>query len=145
MDQGSLDRAQSMMDGQWDQEGMISSNPTNYVAFIYDSDEAGDLGISFSVKNEQRFAPVNESYFTVKKDNQGKWEFRLEETIDTLVRFSRGGLPVRLLGVPSFIFDLVVELKSVLIMAGSIILLRNAKRSLGNLHGLKMPLLPTLP
>ena len=78
-DKGSLDRVQAMMDVQWEQEGLVSRNPVNYVAFIYDPDEAQDLGICFSVKNEQRFAPVNSliSRFTATLKGIGSSEWMI--------------------------------------------------------------------
>lgn len=124
-DQGSLDRAQAMMDGQWAQEGLVNDQPTNYAAFIYDPTEAQDLGIAFSVKNEQRFAPARESYFAVRKNPDGQWQFRMEETIATLKRFASLPYPVRLLGIPSFMFELVQELKRrepIRLPAGSVLL-----------------------
>ena len=106
-DGASLARVQAQLDGLWDQEGLRSELPTNYLNFIYDPDEARDLGISFSVKNEQRFTPVAESYFTVHKDAERKWQFQKDETIARLRRYAEDGKPVRLLGIPSFIFELI--------------------------------------
>lgn len=110
-DQDSLDRVQSMMDVLWEQEGLISDIPTNYVNFIYDPEDAKDLGISFSVKNEQRFARPKSSYFTVKKNARGAWEFQKEETIRRLRALAEEGSPVRLLGIPSFIYECCLALE----------------------------------
>lgn len=110
-DQGSLDRVQGMMDVLWGQAGLVTEEPTNYVAFIYDPKEAKDLGIAFTAKNEQRFATTREDFYTVRKNKSGQWEFRLEETIETMQRFAREGYPVRLLGIPGFLFELVTELE----------------------------------
>ncbi len=111
LDQASLDRAQNMLDVLWEQEGLTSDRPTHYVNFIYDPEEAKDLGISFSVKNEERFAPVKSSYFTVKKDKTGQWEFRKEETIRHLETIAKEGYPVRFFGIPSFMFELLDWMK----------------------------------
>jgi phenylacetate-coenzyme A ligase PaaK-like adenylate-forming protein len=111
MDDKSLDRVQAMLDTLWEQEGLIGNEPTNYVLFVYDPDEAKDLGIAFSDKNQQRFAPVHSSYHTVKKDKNGNWEFRIEETITTMKEFAAEGKPVRLFGIPSFVHELLLVLK----------------------------------
>ncbi len=111
-DEESLSRVQSMLDGLWVQEGLVSSEPTNYVNFIYDPEEAKDLGIAFSVKNEQRFAPARESFFTIRKNKQGAWEFQAEETVRRLREYAKRGEPVRILGVPSFIYELLVALEN---------------------------------
>ena len=110
-DQASLDRAQGMLDVLWEQEGLTSDKPTNYACFIYDPDEARDLGIAFSIKNEQRFAPAKNSFFTIRKNEKGEWEFQKERTLLTLKAYVAQGLPVRILGVPSFIHELVLHLK----------------------------------
>ena len=110
-DHGSLDRVQRMLDVLWAQEGLVSKTPTNYINFIYDPDEAKDLGIAFSVRNEQRFATIQSSYFTVRKNPLGAWEFRIEETVAKLREVAAAPHPVRFLGIPSFIFELVDRLK----------------------------------
>lgn len=110
MDNSSLNRAQSMMDVLWEEEAIISNEPTNYLCFIYDVNEANDLGISFSVNNEQRFAPINRSYFTIHKDGND-WRFRVEETYSILLSYLEEGKPIRILGVPGFIFEFIEYLK----------------------------------
>ncbi len=110
-DQGSLDRVQSMMDVLWSQAGLVTDQPTNYVVFIYHPDEAKDLGIAFTAKNEMRFANPKEAFFAVRLNASGQWEFRLNETIAAMERFAEEGTPVRLLGIPSFLYDLVVEVR----------------------------------
>lgn len=112
-DEESLNRVQGMMDVLWAQDGLVSDVPTNYCNFIYDPEQAKDLGIAFSVKNEQRFTPVKDSYFAVKKNAEGHWEFQVEETIRRLRRYAEEGSPVRLLGIPSFIFELLQKLQEV--------------------------------
>jgi len=110
-DEASLARVQSMLDGLWEQEGLVSNEPTNYVNFIYDPEQAKDLGIAFSVKNEQRFTPVRESFFTIRKNASDAWEFQREETIRRLRGYAKEQSPVRILGVPSFIYELLQALE----------------------------------
>jgi hypothetical protein len=111
-DKDSLRRVQSQLDVLWEQEGLTSERPANYCELIYDPEEAKDLGISFSVKNEERFAPVHESFFGVKKGPNGAWEFRLKETIAKLREYEASGRPVRFGGIPSFYYDLLIALES---------------------------------
>jgi phenylacetate-coenzyme A ligase PaaK-like adenylate-forming protein len=61
-DQGSLDRVQRMMDVYFEQEGFVSKNLNNYFIFNYDPDDAGDLGIAYTEKNQMRFAPIHEQF-----------------------------------------------------------------------------------
>jgi hypothetical protein len=111
-DVGSLARVQRMLDVLWEQEGLVSSRSTNYVNFIYDPEQAKDLGISFSVANEQRFAPANESVFVVKKNEAGVWEFKAGLAEEKLREFAKDSTrPVRILGIPSFMFECLMSLE----------------------------------
>lgn len=110
-DEESLARVQAQMDSLWAQEGLVSSVPTNYCNFIYDPDDAQDLGIAFSVKNEERFAPMKESYFVVRKNAEGNWHYDKQKAIDKLRQYEAQGAPTRLLGIPSFLFELLEELE----------------------------------
>ena len=109
-DQASLDRVQGMLSTLWEEEGLVSDRPTNYLMFVYDPAEAKDLGIAFSDKNQQRFAPAAESYYAIRKDASGGWEFRKEATLRKLAEFARDGKPVRVFGIPSFIHEFLDEM-----------------------------------
>ncbi len=111
-DQPSLDRVQMMLETLWLQEGLVSDEPTNYILFVYDPDEAKDLGVAFSDKNQQRFAPVAKTFHAVKKSpSTGQWEFRLEETIAAFEGYVQEGRPIRFFGIPSFFFEFIVALE----------------------------------
>lgn len=110
-DEDSLRRVQSMMDVLWDEVGLVTDEPNNYVAFIYDPEQAKDLGIAFTAKNEMRFTPIKEAFFAVQKNASGEWEFQLEKTIARLRHFAQQETPVRLLGIPSFLFELIEEVR----------------------------------
>lgn len=110
MDQASIDRAQAMLDTLWRQEGLVSEVPTNYVMFVYDPEQARDLGIAFSAQNRQRFAPVKSSTYAVRKDAAGDWVFEKERIIAHLAQVAREASPVRLIGITAFLYELVTEL-----------------------------------
>jgi len=106
-DQASLDRVQRMMDVYLEQEGIVSARPNDYMIFNYDPDDAGDLGIAYSEKNQMRFAPVHDSYFAIKKDASGAWQFDKQKSYDTLKRFAQSGCPLRIFAMPAFLFEFV--------------------------------------
>lgn len=106
-DKESLDRVQAMLRNLWIQEGLVTDRPTNYLQMVYDPDEAKDLGIAFSVKNEQQFAPAARTYYAVKKNSEGDWEFKYRETVAMLREYCREGKPIRILGITRFIFELL--------------------------------------
>ena len=109
-DQESMDRAQSMMKVLWEQQELVSDEETNYMMFIYDPNDAKDLGISFSIANQMRFAPVADSYFAIKKDSNGNWKMDFEEIFAKLEQYQAEGKPVRIHGIPVFIHDFMLEM-----------------------------------
>jgi phenylacetate-coenzyme A ligase PaaK-like adenylate-forming protein len=111
-DQGSLNRVQAMMNGYFLQEGWISSDPVNYLIFNYNPEQSGNLGIAYSIKNQLRFAPANNSFFSIQKDEKGEWVFEKEKTLYTLKRYCDEKFPIRIIGMPSFIYDFTLFLKS---------------------------------
>ncbi len=110
-DQSSLDRCQSMMDGYWEQEQFISEELTNYLVFTYDPDDAKDLGIAFSDKNQLRFAPVSKVHYAIKKNSTGDWYFDKEAMKQKLHAFAKDNKPVRIFGMPGFIYEFLTSLK----------------------------------
>jgi phenylacetate-coenzyme A ligase PaaK-like adenylate-forming protein len=112
-DQGSLDRVQRMLDVYFEQEKMSSTQLTNYLIFNYDPDQAGDLGIAYTEKNQLRFAPVAEEFYAVKKDESGQWRFLKEKAFSVLESYSKDSKPIRILGMPAFLYEFVEYCRSV--------------------------------
>jgi phenylacetate-coenzyme A ligase PaaK-like adenylate-forming protein len=111
-DQKSLDRVQRMLDVYLEQEGMVSSVPTNYIVFSYDPADAKDLGVAYSEENQLRFAPVKSVYFALKKNAEGEWHFDLEAALAILLKFASEEEPTRVFGMPAFIFGFLEFLKA---------------------------------
>ncbi len=111
-DQASLDRVQMMLETLWRQEGLVSAEPNSYLMFVYDPEDAKDLGIAFSDKNQQRFAPVKESVYAIRKNARGDWEFDHASILAAAERFSSEGVPVRLFGMPAFLFEFLELLEA---------------------------------
>ncbi|HTL11992.1 MAG TPA: acyl-protein synthetase [Bdellovibrionota bacterium] len=110
-DADSLDRVQSTLDTLWTQEGLMSDQPTNYLGFVHDPDDADDLGIAFSCKNEERFAPAKRSFYALKKDSAGGWKFDLDRMLARVREYEAEGLPVRITGIPAFLFEFVEAMR----------------------------------
>jgi len=109
-DRESLDRVQAMLRLLWIQEGLVSEKPTNYLQMVYDPDEAQDLGIAFSVRNEQQFAPACRTFYAIRKNNKDQWEFKVKEAVETLRSYVEEGKPIRISGITRFIFELLEAL-----------------------------------
>jgi phenylacetate-coenzyme A ligase PaaK-like adenylate-forming protein len=110
-DQPSLDRAQSMLDGLWEQQGLKSAKPANYLMFIYDPAHAKDLGIAFSIANQQRFAPIADTYFAIRKNAEDQWYLDMAGVMAKLDQYSREDHGLRIHGIPSFIFEFIQNLR----------------------------------
>ncbi|MBI4678627.1 MAG: acyl-protein synthetase [Elusimicrobia bacterium] len=110
-DQASLDRVQRFLETLWQAEGLVSSEPTNYLMFVYDPGEAKDLGIAFSDTNQQRFAPVARRFYAIRKGDGGGWEFRKDGTLAALKEYAAEGRPVRIFGIPSFMYEFLDFMK----------------------------------
>jgi phenylacetate-coenzyme A ligase PaaK-like adenylate-forming protein len=111
LDQNSLARAQDMLLALWSEQGFVDTRPTNYLLFVYDPAHAKDLGIAFTMENQMRFAPARDNYFTIRRSGDSDpWEFDIAGTLATLRRYCAQGSPVRILGMPSFLFDFLAAL-----------------------------------
>jgi hypothetical protein len=81
--------------------------PTHYVMVNYDPNDAKDLGVAYSDENLKRFAPPRETFYGIRKNSSGSWEFRRDETLDRLRRYGAGKNPVRVMGMPGFLWELI--------------------------------------
>ncbi len=104
-DQGSLDRGQAQLTGLFVQEKLVSNQSTHYLCFNYDPREAHDLGIAFTDQNQQRFAPAARVHYTIRKNAQGEWASRTEDTIAVLRDFASDVKPVRIFAMPAFLYE----------------------------------------
>jgi hypothetical protein len=119
-DAASLDRCQAQLSGLWEAEGLLSHEPTNYLMFAQDPKEAKDLGMAFAVTNQQRFAPAVRVFYAVRQGLTGAWEFRKADTLRALKEFASSGMPLRIFGMPGFIFEFLEEMReAVRLPAGS--------------------------
>lgn len=112
-DENGLRRVQRMLDVLWEQEGLISDTPTNFVMFSYNPKYAPDLGTAFTKKNQMRFAKQqNKVHYVLDMNEKGEWEFNKHRAINVLKEFQDEGLPVRLHGMPGFIHEIILELQA---------------------------------
>ncbi|MGE0174898.1 MAG: hypothetical protein AB7T49_19050 [Oligoflexales bacterium] len=112
-DQQSLDRAQSMLDGLWRQQGLVTESPVNYLMFIYDPKDASDLGIAFSIANQMRFAPARDTFFAIRKNKEGQWFLDMAGVMAKLEEYAKTQCELRIHGIPSFIFEAMTALKTI--------------------------------
>lgn len=116
-DQGSLDRAQAMLESVFADQGLVDPEQTaNSLLFSYDPAEAPDSGAAFSSANWTRFTRRGEVFYALKKGPEGFF-FDEEGALEALVRLSQSPLPTRIVGFPSFLHRLLGRLHAPLRLA----------------------------
>ena len=88
--------------------GMASDKKYNYLCFTYDPKIANDLGTAFTDELLTNFTGKQEVYYAIQW-NEEKKEFSLNEegVIEALKRFADSDIPVRVLGFPALLFEMI--------------------------------------
>ncbi|MEW6280401.1 MAG: acyl-protein synthetase [Candidatus Eremiobacterota bacterium] len=112
-DQGSLDRAQAMLEGVFRDLGLANPEETaHYVLFAYDPAEVPDSGAAFTSTNWTRFTRRGEVVYALKPSR-----FDEEGTLAALRRLAATPVPVRIVGFPAFLHRLLARLDTPLGLA----------------------------
>ena len=108
LDQGSLDRVKKLAYRIHESLGMTTTEKVNYLCFTYDPSIAKDLGTAFTDELLTSFTGKKSVYYTFQWNDQKK-EFFFNEpgTIETLRRFEAEKLPMRILGFPAFLHQVL--------------------------------------
>jgi Acyl-protein synthetase, LuxE len=110
LSQGSLDRVKALAWRIHKELGMVSDEKVNYLCFTYDPHVARDLGTAFTDELLTGFTGRNEVYYALQWDEvKSDFVFNAQGVADTLHRFAKAGLPVRILGFPAFLHKVIVD------------------------------------
>jgi len=87
-------------------------NEINYLFFTYEIDFASNVGTAFSDMLLTSLAPkVKNKFFALKYDDDKKtFYFDIEGVINTLIKYSKEDLPIRILGFPAYIYFTIQEI-----------------------------------
>lgn len=90
--------------------GMTSDKDYHYLCFTYDPKVANDLGTAFTDELLTSFTGKKEVYYALQFDPTIK-DFKLdkEAVAQKLIEYSKGQTPVRILGFPAFLYQIVEE------------------------------------
>ena len=88
--------------------GMASEKEYNYLCFTYDPKVANDLGTAFTDELLTNFTGKKEVYYAIQW-NEEKKDFILNEkgVVETLKRFEASDIPVRILGFPALLYEVI--------------------------------------
>lgn len=110
-DQESLNRLTKMAFAVFLEMGYASSTPVHYFIFSYDISHASGIGTSWSDDQMLSLAPKKSEYWMIEWDSKKKgYTFDHEKWARLFIEKSQEG-PVRLLGFPAYMFQLVETIK----------------------------------
>ena len=102
-DDWTLFAADKSADVQFDYQGYISNNPTNFLLYSYQPAPGVFLGTLRSDQLLMRYAKKKNVEYGLKYTGSGH-KFDLFGCINTLLKYEKEGLPVYILGFPAFLY-----------------------------------------
>jgi phenylacetate-coenzyme A ligase PaaK-like adenylate-forming protein len=104
-DRWSMKAGQRMLDGIFERNGWSTpSAKTNYLLYSYESEPDSKLGSAYTDHYLCKFAPADEVFVALRRTGAGGHDFDVFGCIETLKRYEKAGLPVRLFGFPAFLY-----------------------------------------
>jgi phenylacetate-coenzyme A ligase PaaK-like adenylate-forming protein len=103
-DEWTIRSAQEMVDRIFDYYGWITpDSPCNYLLYTYEPEEGSKLGTAYTDNFLCKYAPVSRVTYALKSLGKGKGhKFDAFGVVRALQEYAEEGLPVRILGFPSF-------------------------------------------
>lgn len=113
LDNISLRRIIKIIYNIYDGFGMYNrKQKANYLCFTYDPAYAKDVGTAFSDKLLATLTLINKIYYAIEFDAQIN-DFRMdkEKTLNVLRSYEKEKLPLRILGFPAFLYEVIKDLE----------------------------------
>ena len=112
-DAGTCWRLTRMGVSIWEQSGLISETPTNYLIFAYEPNSVGEeVNIVHYFHRARSFAPALDTFYAVQRDAAGRWELQKEQAAAKLRAYADAGRPVRILGLPALIYETLLHMEA---------------------------------
>ncbi len=103
LDLETLLRMWAMGESSFDEEGLVSDEPVDYVIFAPDPALVPDHGNAHFFTALKQAATARETFFALAPDDRGSYRLDLEATANHLARSAATEGPVRILGLPALI------------------------------------------
>lgn len=112
LDDLSLRRIRKIVRNIYGDFGMADrKQKVNYLCFTYDPSHARDVGTAFSDRLLSSLTGVNRIYYALRYDRKsGDFRLNREATRKVLEEYAGEGLPLRILGFPSFLYEVIGEI-----------------------------------
>lgn len=103
-DEWSLRSGQRMLDWIAEHNGWVEpKSKVNYLLYSYETEAGSKLGTAYTDNYLCRYAPAKSVFTALRRDGAGGHEFDVFGCLETLERYERDGLPVRIFGFPAFL------------------------------------------
>ena len=114
LDKISLNRVKKIAKNVYNALGMVNEKElVNYCCFTYDPHVANDLGTAFTDELLSSFTQKKSVYYTFQYNlKTGEFAVDLDKVVRILQGFEKDGLPVRLVGFPAFIYEVLEYYKN---------------------------------
>ena len=111
-DRWSIAAGRRMVDFVYDHFGWFEpGRETNYLVSNYEPEEGSTRGTTNTSRYLTKYAPARHVNYVLRLTGEGTHEFDLFGSIEVLKRYEAEGLPVRMIGFPSFIFFILDRMK----------------------------------
>lgn len=103
-DSWTLQAGQRMVDFLFEHNGWNTPDePANYLMYTYEPEGESHLGTAYTDHYLWKFAEPSQVFYGLRRTGAGNHEFDVFGCIQALERFAESGLPIRILGFPSFL------------------------------------------
>lgn len=110
-DDWSINSGRRMVDFVYELNGWYTPDvKTNYIVSNYEPEAGSTRGTTNTSKFLTHYAPANEMIYLLRSNGKGGHEFDSFGAIAALQRFEKQGLPVRVVGFPSFFYFVVQQM-----------------------------------
>jgi phenylacetate-coenzyme A ligase PaaK-like adenylate-forming protein len=111
-DQWSMMSGYRMVDWIFDYHGWVTpEQKTNYLLSSYEIESDSKLGTAHTDNFLCKYAPVQSVFHLLRRDGAGGHEFDAFGCVETLKRYEKEGLPVRIFGYPAFLYFVLKRMR----------------------------------
>jgi phenylacetate-coenzyme A ligase PaaK-like adenylate-forming protein len=110
-DEFSYHLMEFMLDRCMDSMGAVSDKPTNYVVYSYEPFPGFKTGTANSSVLLTKYAPAKKIVFSMPYDGKEGHDIDIRGCIRALQEYEKEGLPVRVVGFPSFFYFTIQKMK----------------------------------
>jgi len=110
-DDWSIQSGRRMVDFVYDYFGWYNPDKkTNYIVSNYEPEPGSTRGTTNTSMFLTHFAPANDMFYLLRSNGRGGHEFDAFGAIEKLKDYERQGLPVRVVGFPSFFYFVIKQM-----------------------------------